>query len=604
MSMTAAPPGLTLGDEAAVGEPIMLDSRAARTCPVKTQNAYLPRLPLPHRPLDPAVHVWREALAERRRRLLDTWADRTPGAVDLRSPVEPSGSPAAPPAVDAVLRALAAGSPLVVGAILPADVGGRRLGAPDALVRGPDRSDGRPGYHPVVIKGHQIITRDPAPGKSDDHPRSLRFGTLTAPSPEAEHELPGHRLKTGSRSGDFLQLAHYVRMLAAAGFGPPGPAWGGVIGTDDLADIDGPGGAQLGWTPGEPVIGWADLGQSLPVFSTAADRERSFLQRYDDEHGFRLAIAETARQHTGNADVDPPLLVSPIVNRECATCPWWDVCRPQLDDDELSLRIERGRLRPREIIALRELGIGTATALADSDEETLVPDYLRQVDFRLGAETRLRTATRRARMLLAGEEFCREGSEPIELPPAEIEIDFDLETAADGRIYLWGFWVADGVNAPHCRQFVHFEDLDGTGELELARQALGWLRQQVTGPRSARVYHYSGFEVAKVRELSERSDDPVLGWAAGYAAAEFVDLLEVIKKHYFGVSGLGLKAIARHAGFRWRDSDPGGLNSQCWFADAVHGPPEQRAQARRRVLEYNEDDVIATSRLRDWLRAQ
>ena len=78
-----------------------------------------------------------------------------------------------------------------------------------------------------------------------------------------------------------------------------------------------------------------------------------------------------------------------------------------------------------------------------------------------------------------------------------------------------------------------------------------------------------------------------------------------MKTHFFGVNGLGLKLIAAHAGFHWRDDDPGGLNSQLWFAEAVHGPtPEIRAQARTRVLEYNEDDVLATSRLRDWLRAQ
>jgi predicted RecB family nuclease len=29
-----------------------------------------------------------------------------------------------------------------------------------------------------------------------------------------------------------------------------------------------------------------------------------------------------------------------------------------------------------------------------------------------------------------------------------------------------------------------------------------------------------------------------------------------------------------------------------------------RGRARRRVLEYNEDDVIATSQVRAWLRAQ
>ena len=244
------------------------------------------------------------------------------------------------------------------------------------------------------------------------------------------------------------------------------------------------------------------------------------------------------------------------------------------------------------------------SALAAAELDPLVDDLRARLGDRPGAENRLRTAARRARMLIDGEDFARQSSEPIQLPVAEVEIDFDLETAADGRIYLWGFWVTDGLTTPYCRQFVRFDDLDEAGELALAREALSWLRHQVDGGGLCRVYHYSSFEVAKLRELAERSDDPVLRWGADYADHAFVDLLDVTKTHFFGVSGLGLKAIARHAGFRWRDPDPGGLNSQSWFADAVHGPSGQRPAARRRVLEYNEDDVIATNRLRGWLRAQ
>ena len=102
-----------------------------------------------------------------------------------------------------------------------------------------------------------------------------------------------------------------------------------------------------------------------------------------------------------------------------------------------------------------------------------------------------------------------------------------------------------------------------------------------------------------------RAGDPLLDWAAAYAEEQFVDLLEIVKTHYFGVAGLGLKLMAAHAGFSWRDEDPGGLKSQVWFAEAVHAEsPPARAAARQRVLEYNEDDVIATSQLRAWLRAQ
>ena len=119
------------------------------------------------------------------------------------------------------------------------------------------------------------------------------------------------------------------------------------------------------------------------------------------------------------------------------------------------------------------------------------------------------------------------------------------------------------------------------------------------------VYHYSGYEVARIRALADREHDPLLDWAAAYAEEHFVDLLEIVKAHYFGVAGLGLKLMAKHAGFRWRDDDPGGLNSQLWFADAVHAAePGVRAAAQQRVLEYNEDDVIATSQVRAWLRAQ
>ena len=43
----------------------------------------------------------------------------------------------------------------------------------------------------------------------------------------------------------------------------------------------------------------------------------------------------------------------------------------------------------------------------------------------------------------------------------------------------------------------------------------------------------------------------------------FVDLFTLVRAHFFGTNGLGLKTVAHAgAGFSWRDDDPGGLNSQ------------------------------------------
>ncbi len=357
-------------------------------------------------------------------------------------------------------------------------------------------------------------------------------------------------------------MAHYARMLATVGFGPPGRPWGGVIGTDEI-----PGDFPEEARPDDGVlIAWADLAEpSIRTFSPADPRGwtlQSVLDRYDEEHCFRLAIAESARRQTGRPEVDPPLLVGPIVNPECVSCPWWTNCRTRLRDDDLSLRIERGPLDAREIITLRRIGISTVPQLAAAELEDVLSDYLPQVSHRAGAETRLRTAARRAGMLVSGETFARETSGPIEVPAADLEVDFDLETASDGRIYLWGFRVHPASAPAYTRQFCRFADLGEEEEIELAREALRWLRDLVDGPRSVRVFHYSGFEVAMLKALAGRTEDPVLRWGADYAEHEFVDLLEIIKTHYFGVSGLGLKSIAQYAGFRWRDSDPGGLNSQ------------------------------------------
>ncbi len=238
----------------------------------------------------------------------------------------------------------------------------------------------------------------------------------------------------------------------------------------------------------------------------------------------------------------------------------------------MSLRIDKGPLDMREIATLRRHGISTITDLVGADLDELLTWYLPEVTHRPGAEGRLRVAARRARMLLDGSSFARETDGLITVPDAEVEIDLDIESSADGRIYLWGFLVQHAA-APGgvYHEFSRFDDLDDAAEAALAVDAFTWLRSMIDASASVAVYHYSGYETAKIKALADREHDAVLDWAAEYAEEQFVDLLEIVKAHFFGVSGLGLKLIAKHAGFSWRDDDPGGLNSQLWFAEAVHG---------------------------------
>lgn len=577
---------------------ILLDEYAARSCPVKTQNAFNPTVSL-ETPDQRASVEANEGLTELfdggtqfqmavLEQLINSCAGRI---VDLRQLAASTREVQ----TEACVRAMSSGAQVIIGGSLPVDLPGHRIGSPDLLVRGADRQNGSPAYHPVEVKWHRIMAHSrPAEGNTEE-PRVLRYSTLADPRAEAALGIAGYELRIGSRLADFLQLAHYSRMLQACGFGAE-PALAGVIGTDDLFET--------------PVLVWADLADpQVRTFSRTSPegwRLRSFLERYDYEHAFRLKIAAVAQQQTGRPDQDSELLVRPIVNRECPRCQWWEHCLPQLDPDDVSLRLDKTPLDMREIATLRQHGITTITDLGDADLDQLMEWYLPEVTHREGAEGRIRVAARRARMLLDGISFDRETTGPIEMPQAEVEIDLDIESSVDGRIYLWGFLIQQtGRSGAVYSEFSRFDDLDDRAEAALAVDAFTWLRSIVESTPSVVVFHYSGYEIAKIIELARREHDELLDWAAAYAEEHFVDLLEVVKAHYFGVSGLGLKLMARHVGFRWRDEDPGGLNSQLWFAEAVHGETaEIRAQARRRVLEYNEDDVTATSQVREWLRAQ
>lgn len=455
----------------------------------------------------------------------------------------------------ATVNAMQAGARFIWNAQLPRDPVGGRRGRIDLLVRSGE------GYLPVLVVRHKIT--DPGSG--------ARTSPLSDPSPEGSRTDPVRKARAQPR--DQLRLVHIRQLLRACGRSAAGRAVGGVIGLD--AD----------------VVLWHDLeAPSWPGGRTA-------LAEYESRFADRLAVADAAR-----SGAEPLAYPSRIV--DCRTCPWWPVCEADLTATrDVSLV-----LRGEDAVALRHAGLRTVDELA-----ALSPAGEPPVPF---VSTPFQDAVALARAWLANLTVVRRVVD-VAVPRADIEVDVDMESFGDSGAYMWGCLlsgprVADIDLPPGYRAFVTWQPLPTQDEGRSFGEFWQWLtevraRARVLG-LTFRAYCYN--ELAENRWLLSSTDRfagardvPARREVQAFIDSDaWVDLFRIVSDTFLCARGKGLKTIAPVAGFHWRDPEASGENSMRWYRDAVgfDGPAPDLAQ-RRRLLEYNEDDVKATRALRTWM---
>jgi predicted RecB family nuclease len=454
---------------------------------------------------------------------------------------------------------VAAGAGFVWGAALPDDDG--RRGGADLLVRVPGG-----GYVPVLVVRHRITD----PGE----------GAVTSPlvEPHPGAALPDARRKVRSQPRDLLRLAHLNRMLGAAGWAPPPGAEhadvGGVVGLD--AD----------------VVVWHDLR------AAHWPGDRSTLDEYDDRFADRTAVAEAAARGR-------PALAHPSRIMECRRCPWWPTCAAELERaGDVSLVV-----RGEAAAALREVGVRTVAELAACDPAGEPPVPLAGPPFA--------DVVALARAWLRGLAVVRRVPE-VPVLRADVEVDVDMESFGESGAYLWGVHLSypggarPGDEPEGYRAFATWVPVPDSDEARSFAEFWGWLSglraAAAASGRTFAAYCYNEqaenrWLLASARRFAGRPGIPSVAEVEEFITHPgWVDMYAVVDQWFLCAHGKGLKRVAPVAGFAWRDPEAGGENSMRWYRDAVgmDGEPPDDAQ-RRRLLEYNADDVAATRALREWM---
>ena len=532
------------------------------------------------------------------------------------------------------MAAMAAGVPFIWNARLPA--ADRRISEPDFLIRAETRRpDGKYGYRPGDVKDARALEGD---AKATNHPVT----TLNAPGYEnATRKLLGNGKPKKSHS---MQLAHYHLHLDSLGFAAPGNVWGAILGRED-------------------VLIWRNLSERN--IKGPDGTKINVLEHYAEEFNFRIGVENAAADpaseplagpelksactscefrtvcHDELLDADHISLIpgitptrakvhyeAGVVTRSDLARFDWRTAKVLAAGVNVSEGLATGATMAPTAPVSDLIGARKTNALATLSELGIhtVSDFLGlhqgTADTYAGLHPkRLPEEIDAARVAKIGKVHLKRGISDFRVPRADIEIDIDFENAAGGTtggvIYLWGTRLtvrnkALSIPGEAYRPFVTWADNDDDDEARVFIEFWKWLQTLITLAANSKMsfagYCYSEAEARCMRHLARkhagRPGMPTIEDVDALIDSDnWVDMYPLVNRNLlWPTESMSVKAVAKWARHSWRDEDASGDSSTVWYRDAVLHPDEAvRAANQQRLLDYNEDDCVATLVLRDWL---
>lgn len=272
----------------------------------------------------------------------------------------------------------------------------------------------------------------------------------------------------------------------------------------------------------------------------------------------------------------PPLRLA----SKCKQSPWFKECvRSAEAENDIALIYD---LDSRSHPALREAGIRTVDDAARMDV-----DALPKIPF--STPSKLALIKLQAQSLKTKE--LRWLARPnIQDAPLKIYFDIEGDPLLDVQ-YLFGFWIV-GDGEPRYVRFLAERPED---ERRMWNEFLAWT---ATLPDQYAVYHYADYERAHtLRMAAEYGSSP----AFDRFRSRYVDLLKIVKAsvvlplYFYSIKDIAKSDFLK---YKWRHKKAGGAQSIFWYEEWLETGDRKILQ---NIIDYNEDDVIATAHLHRWL---
>jgi uncharacterized protein len=357
-----------------------------------------------------------------------------------------------------------------------------------------------------------------------------------------------------------FQLAHYVFILEQLGSAAPGRS-------AYIVDRDG---RRVAYPLMEP--------QGIRNTATWWD---SYLEALSE---IRAILAQTKKSR-------------PALSSACSLCHWQSSCKEVLEKTgDLTLIAELGRASRDKISVV----IPTIQAFADSNLDTFAQGK-KTVFPGIGQDTLLKFHSRA--QLLSTPGAAAYLKERVDFQINQKEVFFDIEAVPmRGIVYLHGF-VERQYARPETATFIpHFAaGIEPMHEEAAFRGAWKYLTARV---QDSTIYYYSKYERTEYKKLAVKYPAvcSVGEVKSLFANPAMIDLyFDVIKRATeWPLYSQSIKAIAKYLGFQWRDTSPSGAASIEWYNRGIE---TDDFAIKQRILDYNEDDCLATGVVVDGIRA-